>query len=136
VTDERERQTPIVEEHDIVAARKLAREAAGELGFGMTDVTRIVTAVSELARNVFVYGGGGMMCCRVLSVNGRIGLELVFEDQGPGIADIEEALQQGFTSGEGMGLGLPGARRLMDDMEIDSEPGRGTTITVRKWLGR
>jgi len=120
-------------EADIVVVRKSVREAATRLGFGITDVTRIITAASELARNVFLYAGSGVVRCRVLNRSGKVGLELVFEDHGPGIADIDQAMQPGYTSGGGLGLGLPGAKRLMDEMEIESEAGKGTRITVKKW---
>lgn len=120
-------------ETDIVVVRKSVREAATRVGFGITDVTRIITAASELARNVFLYAGSGVVRCRVLNRPGKVGLELVFEDHGPGIADIDQAMQPGYTSGGGLGLGLPGAKRLMDEMEIESEAGKGTKITVKKW---
>ena len=125
----------IVAEIDIVAVRKAVRQAAGSLGFGATDTTRIVTAASELARNVFVYAGAGVMRWRGLSANGRMGIELVFADSGPGIADVEQALEPGYTTGKGLGMGLPGARRLMGEMDIQSTVGKGTTVTVSKWLG-
>src|ERR1700704_333000 len=120
-------------ETDIVVVRKSVRESATRLGFGITDVTRIITAASELARNVFLYAGSGVVRCRVLNRSDKVGLELVVEDQGPGIADIEQAMQPGYTTGKGLGLGLPGAKRLMDEMEIESEAGKGTKITVKKW---
>lgn len=123
-------------ESDIVAARKAIRNTAGRIGFRATDVTRIVTAVSELARNVFRYAGSGAMRWRILNSRDSVGLELVFEDHGPGIADIELAMTGGHTTSGGLGLGLPGARRLMDEMEIQSQAGQGTTVTVRKWRGR
>ena len=129
-------QVRIQGESDIVAVRQAVRQAAAELGFGTTDRTRIVTAASELARNVFLYAESGTMRWRVLSANGDTGLELTFEDQGPGIADVEQAMQQGYTTSKGLGMGLPGARRLMGDMAVESAAGRGTTVTVRKWLGR
>jgi len=120
-------------EGDIVAARRSVREAVMELGFGLTDVTRVVTAASELARNVHKYGGGGVMRWRRLESGGRRGIELEFIDQGRGIADVELAMQQGYSSGKGLGLGLPAARRLMDELEIRTAPGAGTTVTSRKW---
>ena len=130
-----EGKVPISAELDIVAVRQAMRQAAAGLGFGVTDTTRIVTAASELARNVFLYAGTGEMQWHALNANGRTGLELVFADRGPGIADVEQALEPGYTSSKGLGLGLPGTRRLMGEMEIESEAGRGTTVTVRKWLG-
>jgi serine/threonine-protein kinase RsbT len=123
-------------ESDIVATRRTVRTAATQLGFGITDVTRIVTAASELARNVFLYAGSGIMRWRALDTGGRIGIELTFEDRGPGITDIEQAMQEGCTTGDGLGLGLPGAKRLMDEFEIASQIGEGTIVTAKKWHGR
>jgi len=120
-------------ETDIIVVRKSVREAATRLGFGITDVTRIITAASELARNVFLYAGSGVVRCRVLNGSDRVGLELIVEDHGPGIADIDQAMQPGYTSGGGLGFGLPGAKRLMDEMEIESVVGQGTKITIKKW---
>ncbi len=122
-------------EDDIVHARQRARELARDLGFGAVDQSRIATAVSELARNVVRYATDrrGEARLRRIESETRTGLEIVVADNGPGIADIEEAMQAGFTSGSGLGMGLPGARRLMDEMEIDSALGRGTVVTIRKW---
>jgi serine/threonine-protein kinase RsbT len=120
-------------ESDIVAARRTVRETATRLGFGVTDVTRIVTAASELARNVFKYAGEGVMRWRYLEAGGRSGIEIQFIDRGPGIEDIDRALEEGYSTGGGLGMGLPGARRLMDEMEIQSTVGQGTTVTLRKW---
>ena len=122
----------IVSEGDLITARKAARSLATELGFGITDVTRIVTATSELARNIISYAGSGIMKWRSLDTGTNVGLELVFEDHGPGIANVELAMQEGFTTGNGLGLGLPGSKRLMDQMEVISEVGKGTTVIVRK----
>ncbi len=127
-------ELPITSEGDIVAARKVVRETATAMGFGLIDVTRIVTAASELTRNIYLYATSGVMRWRSLRQGGAVGLELAFEDQGPGIADIDKALEPGFTTGRGMGLGLPGAKRLMDEMTIRSSPGHGTLVEVRKWL--
>lgn len=124
----------IESEADIVASRRIVREAAMALGFGVTDVTRIVTASSELTRNIFRYAGSGEMRLRSIMQADGPGIELVFEDRGPGIADLEGAMKVGFSTSGGLGLGLPGTKRLMDEMQIDSEVGRGTTVTVRKWL--
>jgi serine/threonine-protein kinase RsbT len=124
----------IESESDIVGTRRTVRDAAVQFGFGQTDVTRIVTAASELARNTFKYAGGGVVRCRRAGSGDRVGLELQFVDRGPGIPDVHRALQDGFSSSGGLGLGLPGAKRLMDEMEIQSEPGKGTVVTVRKWL--
>jgi serine/threonine-protein kinase RsbT len=109
------------------------------LGFGLVDQSRITTAVSELTRNVVRYAtdGRGVAVFRSLSVDPAAqGIEIVVSDDGPGIADIDEALREGFTSGPGLGMGLPGTRRLMDEMQIDSALGRGTVVTIRKWLRR
>ena len=112
------------------------REAAADLGFGVTDTTRIVTAASELARNIFRYAGQGIMYWQVLHEERGNGIELRFEDRGPGIPNVHEALREGYSSGGGLGMGLPGAKRLMDEMEIDSTVGKGTRVTVRKWCRR
>ncbi|MFN8636212.1 MAG: anti-sigma regulatory factor [Chloroflexota bacterium] len=122
-------------EDGIVASRQRAREVARQLGFGVVDQSRIATAVSELARNVVSYAtdGHGAVAIRELGGSGRVGIEIVVADEGPGIVDVGQALRDGFTSGGGMGMGLPGTRRLMDEMVIESAPGRGTTVTIRKW---
>ena len=124
----------ITSENDIVMSRKVVREAAINLGFGLTDVTRIVTAASELTRNIYHYAQSGVMHWRVLNRGTDTGLELTFEDQGPGIADIEKAMEAGFSTGKGLGMGLPGSKRLMDELTIESTVGKGTTVVVRKWL--
>ncbi len=133
---DRSGEVHIVDESHIVTIRKTIREVATQFGFGLTDVTRIVTAGSELARNVFHYAGKGKMHWSVLESADRIGIQLVFEDHGPGIANIEQALEPGFSTSGGLGMGLPGTRRLMDEMEIQSQVGSGTTVTVRKWRRR
>lgn len=120
-------------ESDIVLARRTVREAATQVGFGVTDVTRIVTAASELARNVFKYAGEGVMRWRSVESDSRLGLELQFVDHGSGIPDIHLALEQGYSTSDGLGMGLPGAKRLMDELEIQSAVGQGTTVTVTKW---
>ncbi|MZP30297.1 anti-sigma regulatory factor [Heliobacterium undosum] len=127
----------IATEPDIVLCRQVARQAAIRLGFSLIDQTRITTAVSELARNTFLYAGRGTMECREVSGEGKgreKGLEFVFRDQGPGIADVELAMTVGYTSGGGLGLGLSGARRLMDEFTIDSRIGQGTVVQIIKWL--
>ena len=129
-------QVEIRSESDCVMARKVVRAAATELGFGITDVTRIVTAVSELARNIFVYAKSGVMRWRALDPDPYPGIEIVFTDQGPGIADLDLAMQKGYSSGTGLGMGLPGVRNLMDDMVVETEVGRGTTVRIKKWLRR
>jgi serine/threonine-protein kinase RsbT len=118
---------------DVVAARQAVRARAVELRFSLVDQTKIVTAASELARNTLVYGGGGTMRMEVVERSPRVGLRMVFEDQGPGIADVEQALRDGFTSGGGLGLGLGGSRRLVDEFQIESVVGEGTRITATKW---
>jgi len=126
----------IAGEDDIVASRQRAREAARALGFGAVDQSRIATAVSELTRNVVRYateGRGEVIVREVSRPGGSAGLEIVVTDAGPGIADVGQAMTDGYTSGAGMGMGLPGTRRLMDEMEIDSGVGRGTVVTIRKW---
>ena len=123
---------PIQAEADVVSARQKVRTAAAQLGFTLVDQTKLVTAASELARNTLIYGGGGML--HLQSLNGpRTGLRLVFEDKGPGIADINLALRDGFTTGNGLGLGLGGAKRLVNEFDIQSRPGEGTRITVVRW---
>ncbi|MDD5563937.1 MAG: anti-sigma regulatory factor [Thermoanaerobaculaceae bacterium] len=125
---------PIGSENDIVSARRIIRNAATALGFGLTDVTRIVTAASELTRNIYVHAKSGIMRWRSVHRGSGVGLELTFADNGPGIPDVAKALQVGYTTGTGLGMGLPGSKRLTDEMTIQSEVGRGTTIVVRKWL--
>lgn len=120
-------------ENDIVAARRAVRDAATQLGFGATEVTRLVTAASEMARNVFKYAGTGLMRWNALNSSDRIGLEIRFEDQGPGIADVNRAMEEGYSTGGGLGLGLPGAKRLVDEMQIQSSLGAGTTVILKKW---
>ena len=129
-----EGEFPIQSENDIVMARKIVREAATALGFGLTDITRIVTAASELTRNIYVYAHSGVMRWRSLRNGSACGLELTFQDSGPGICDIAKAMEPGFTTGRGMGMGLSGSKRLMDEMTIESQVGKGTTIVVNKWL--
>jgi serine/threonine-protein kinase RsbT len=127
---------PIANDDDIVLARQYARQAAKELGFGMVDQARIATAVSELSRNLVRYATDkrGLVVIRGASDSaGRTGIEIVVSDDGPGIADVDHVMQEGFSSGTGLGMGLPGTKRLMDEMEIDSALGRGTTITIRRW---
>ena len=124
---------PLRTEHDIVQARQHVRKLTQEAGFGLVDQTKMVTAASELARNTLIYGGGGEMRCELLEDGVRRGLRLHFVDQGPGIPDLDKALTDGWTSGTGMGLGLSGARRLVNEFEIDTAPGRGTRVTVTRW---
>jgi len=120
-------------DQEIVKLRQIVRDEAIAQGFSLVDQTKFVTAASELARNTLLYGGGGDATLNVLLNGARKGLKLTFVDRGQGIADIERALQDGFTSGSGLGLGLGGARRLCDEFEIQSEPGKGTTVSITKW---
>jgi serine/threonine-protein kinase RsbT len=124
---------PVRTEHDIVLARQHVRKLAQELAFGLVDQTKMVTAASELARNTVNYGGGGVMRWEVLGDGARRGLRLHFVDEGPGIPNLDLALTDGWTSGSGMGLGLSGARRLVNEFDIETAPGRGTRVTVTRW---
>ncbi len=124
---------PIKSSSDIVKVRQFTREWAVSLGFSLVEQTKMVTAASELARNALDYGGGGKVELEVLQNELRQGLKLTFADQGPGIADLEQALKDGFTTGSGMGLGLGGAKRLVNEFEIDSAPGRGTKVSITRW---
>jgi len=132
-SDEEFVEVEIREDFDIIKARARARVFAEELGFGIVDQTRIATAVSEIARNALVYGGGGKMT--LSTIKGRKGLEIVIVDQGPGIPNVDRVLIESYPKrGVGLGLGLQGAKRLMDEFCIDSKPGVGTKVTMRKWL--
>ena len=124
---------PVRAAQDVVLVRQAVRAWAVGLGLGLVDQTKIVTAASELARNTVDYGGGGTVRLEVLEEGVRRGLRLTFEDQGPGIADIARALTDGYTTGSGMGLGLSGSRRLVNDFDLWSEPGKGTRVTVTRW---
>jgi serine/threonine-protein kinase RsbT len=123
---------PVVSEADVVSVRRCVRESAAKLGFSLVDQTKVVTAASELARNTLIHGRGGKM--ELATLNGpRVGIRLTFEDKGPGIPDIGLALRDGFTTGSGLGLGLGGAKRLVNEFELTSRPGEGTKITVVRW---
>jgi len=124
---------PVRRAEDVVGVRQVVREWAVSVGFGLVDQTKIVTAASELARNVVVYGGGGTIRLEALNDDKRRGLRLIFEDQGPGIRDIEQALRDGYSSGSGLGLGLGGAKRLANEFEIASRPGEGTRVAITRW---
>ena len=124
---------PLNTEQDVVLARQLVRRLTQELNFGLVDQTKMVTATSELARNTVIYGLGGTMRCESLHDLPRKGLRLQFIDQGPGIPDLDLALTDGWTSGQGMGLGLSGASRLVNEFDIATTPGQGTTITIVRW---
>ena len=118
---------------DVVAVRQAVRRWAVQIGFGLVDQTKLVTAASELARNVVVHGGGGRALLEPLVQNGRRGLAIVFEDKGPGIRDVEAAMRDGFTTADGLGLGLGGAKRLSNEFEISSRPGEGTRVRIARW---
>ena len=124
---------PVRSSEDIVRVRQAVRNWAIDLGFGLVDQTKLVTAASELARNTVNYGGGGTVRMRALYNAAHSGLQLIFEDHGPGIADVELALQDGYTTGDGLGLGLGGARRLANEFEILSHPGEGTRVRIVRW---
>ena len=124
---------PVTGDADIVTARTRAKDVAAALGFSRTDQTRIATAVSEVARNIVVYAGTGEVALRPKRGDGGWGLVVVARDDGPGIADLDQALTDGYSTAGSLGVGLPGSRRLMDSLEIDSEMGRGTTVTMVKW---
>jgi serine/threonine-protein kinase RsbT len=126
-------QRTIQSAEDVVGIRQAVRQRAVELGFNLIDQTKIVTAASELARNTVQYGGGGRLIIEGVEEGGRRGLRLTFEDQGPGIPDVELALRDGYTTGGGLGLGLGGARRLANEFYIQSRPGEGTRVTVVRW---
>jgi serine/threonine-protein kinase RsbT len=118
---------------DIVLVRQAVRKKSIALGFGLVDQTKVVTASSELARNTLDYGGGGTVLLELVENGTRSGLKLTFEDQGPGIPDIDQALTDGYTTGKGMGLGLSGAKRLSNEFEIWSKPGEGTRVSILRW---
>jgi len=128
------RVVPIGSDADIVEARMAARVLASYIGFAGADLVMIATAVSEVARNIIEYAERGEVVLSVAQNNSRRGLQVVAHDQGPGISDISQAMQDGFSTSRGLGLGLPGSRRLMDDFHVDSKLGLGTTVTMRKWL--
>jgi serine/threonine-protein kinase RsbT len=133
VTAETEGVVALRSEADIVASRQVVRQLAVGLKFSLVDQTKLITAASELSRNTLVHGGGGQMRWQVVEEGIRRGLRLAFEDQGPGIPDLGLALTDGWTSGGGMGLGLPGSKRLVNEFEIRSAPGQGTCVTVTRW---
>ncbi|HVJ41831.1 MAG TPA: anti-sigma regulatory factor [Dongiaceae bacterium] len=124
---------PIAGQDDVVRVRQAVRAHATEIGLSLIDQTKIVTAASELARNTLEYGGGGTATIEVVKRDTRAGIRVIFEDHGPGIADIERALSDGFTTGNGLGLGLGGARRLSNEFDIHSVLGKGTRISITRW---
>ncbi|WP_226683768.1 anti-sigma regulatory factor [Sutcliffiella horikoshii] len=121
-------------EWDIVAARQMGRNVAKDLGFGTVDQARITTAISELARNIYLYAGTGQICIEEMDEYGKRGLKVVATDDGPGISDIRQVMEDGFSTSGGLGAGLPGVKRLMDSFQIDSSSGEGTTIHAVKWV--
>jgi len=124
---------PVRAEQDVVLARQTVRRVAQECGLRLVDQTKLITAASELARNAVIYGGGGDMDWEIVEDGLRAGVRLVFRDEGPGIADIKLAMTDGWTSGSGLGLGLTGAKRLVNEFELDSAPGKGTRVTIARW---
>jgi serine/threonine-protein kinase RsbT len=126
---------PVRASAEVVQVRHLVRKLAVDIGLSLIEQTKIVTAASELARNMVDYGGGGTLRAEVLDEGMRRGLRLSFEDHGPGIADVDQALRDGYTSGNGMGLGLGGAKRLSNEFELASKPGQGTRVTITRWKG-
>lgn len=130
---EAEKCVSIRHESDIVAARREGRTLGTKLGFTSGELTVIATAISELARNIVVYAKTGEILLAIVEQEGRKALQVVAKDQGPGIANLERAMTDGYSSAGGLGLGLPGAKRMMDEFEIQSEVGKGTTVTMKKW---
>ena len=130
---ERREAVPIVADDDVVKVRQRVRDWSVTIGFSLVDQTKLVTAASELARNTLIYGHGGTVLLEAVTNDLRRGLRLTFEDHGPGIPDIQQALTEGFTTGTGLGLGLSGAKRLSHDFDIHSTPGEGTRVTIARW---
>jgi serine/threonine-protein kinase RsbT len=126
-------RVPIAADVDIVTARQEGRGLAERMGCSSIESTMIATAISEIARNIMSHAGRGEIAISAVAIDGRNAIEVVASDEGPGIADIERAMQDGYSTGAGLGLGLPGAGRLMDHFEVRSEPGVGTTVVMRKW---
>jgi serine/threonine-protein kinase RsbT len=124
---------PLYSDEDVVRLRKLVRDELAAMGFGIVDQTKMITAASELARNTLKYGKGGECHLNKLTASPKLGVELVFTDNGPGIDDVALALTDGYTSGGGLGLGLSGAKKLSDEFHLETEPGKGTDVTIRKW---
>jgi serine/threonine-protein kinase RsbT len=124
---------PIRSSNDVIVVRQIVRSRAAELSFSLIDQTKMVTAASELARNTLDYGGGGSASIDIIDLNERKGLQITFEDHGPGIADVDKALTDGYTTGDGLGLGLSGSRRLVNEFSIESHVGIGTRVTITRW---
>jgi serine/threonine-protein kinase RsbT len=132
-SSERNETLQIRKSEDVVVARQRVRTMAIEAGLKLVDQTKVVTAASELARNTVIYGGGGTLLLETVTSGARKGVRLTFEDHGPGIADLELAMKDGYTTGGGLGLGLSGAKRLSNEFEIFTKPGEGTRITITRW---
>ena len=126
-------ELPLANDHDIVLCRQHVRRLSQEINFSLVDQTKFVTAASELARNAVIYGGGGRMLWQLVESGSRRGLRLIFVDEGPGIANLELAMTDGWTSGRGLGMGLTGAKRLVNEFEIESAPGAGTRVSITRW---
>ena len=133
MTSTKSKTLPLHSCEDIVQVRQTTRSWMMERRFSLVEQTKMMTAASELARNAVIYGGGGDARLELLEESGRVGIRVLIEDHGPGIADIRQAMIDGFTSGQGMGLGLGGAKRLVDEFEICSEPGKGTRVSITRW---
>lgn len=129
-----ERRVPVASAADIVTARQEGRALASELGFSSSDLTVIATAISEVARNILEYAKRGEIVLSLIHRGSRLGISVIASDKGPGIPDVARALQDGYSTARGLGIGLPGTRRLMDEFEIDSQVGKGTTIAMKKWV--
>jgi serine/threonine-protein kinase RsbT len=127
---------PITHEPDILLSRQSGKQLAQELGFSVVEATMIATAISEVARNILLYAGSGEVVIERSQSEGRSGLRVIARDDGPGIADVDRAMEDGYSTGRGLGLGLPGARRLMDELDLASTPGQGTTVTMSRWVRR
>ncbi|WP_447915450.1 anti-sigma regulatory factor [Delftia acidovorans] len=130
---DRSGQMPLQNEQQIVATRQTVRSLCQMLKFSLVDQTKMITAASELSRNTLIHGKGGHMNWAIIEVNGKQALQLIFEDTGPGIKDLKMAMTDGFTTGMGMGLGLPGSKRLVNDFKIETELGKGTRVSITKW---
>jgi serine/threonine-protein kinase RsbT len=130
-----EARVPIRSDADIVVARQQGRTVGARLGFSSSDLTLIATAISELARNIVSYATRGEIILRLVQQSNQQGIVIIAHDEGPGIPDVAQAMQDGYSTGNSLGLGLPGAKRLMDEFEIVSHPGKGTTVTIKKWAG-
>jgi serine/threonine-protein kinase RsbT len=131
---EAEHRLQINSEHDILTARQRGRELAADVGFSGSDLTIVATAISEIARNIVEYAGRGEIVFTLVRDGRSRGIVVVARDEGPGIPDVALAMQDGYSTGKSLGLGLPGARRLMDEFDVQSEAGRGTTVTMKKWI--